>query len=132
MDNIRKSLNKIKNEDNKEHFRNKYSLEARKKESKKIMEKYPDRIPIIVEKDINSDIKEIDKKKYLVPNDLTVGQFLYVIRKRIKLGPEKALYIFIEGIIPPTNYQISTLYDKYKGIDGFMIFTYSAENTFGN
>jgi GABA(A) receptor-associated protein len=44
---------------------------------------------VIVERAPKSDIAEIDKKKYLVPMDLTVGQFVYVIRKRIKLSPEK-------------------------------------------
>ena len=42
----------------------------------------------------SDDIPDIDKKKYLVPCDLTVGQFVYVIRKRIKLKPEKALFIY--------------------------------------
>ena len=39
---------------------------------------------MIVEKAEKSDISDIDKQKYLVPADLTVGQFVYVIRKRIK------------------------------------------------
>jgi hypothetical protein len=46
-------------------------------------------VQVIVERAPKSDIAEIDKKKYLVPMDLTVGQFVYVIRKRIKLSPEK-------------------------------------------
>lgn len=40
---------------------------------------------MICEKAEKSDIPEIDKRKYLVPADLTVGQFVYVIRKRIML-----------------------------------------------
>jgi hypothetical protein len=32
-----------------------------------------------------------------------VGQFVYVIRKRIKLSPEKAIFIFINNILPPTG-----------------------------
>ena len=32
---------------------------------------------MIVEKARNADIAEIDKKKYLVPGDLTVAQFTY-------------------------------------------------------
>lgn len=51
----------------------------------------------------------IDKKKYLVPADLTVGQFVYVIRKRIKLSPEKAIFIFVNEILPPTAGKSSTL-----------------------
>ena len=44
--------------------------------------RYPDRIPVICEKDPRSDIPPVDKRKYLIPMDLTVGQFVYVIRKR--------------------------------------------------
>jgi GABA(A) receptor-associated protein len=47
-----------------------------------------------------SDIPTIDKKKYLVPSDMTVGQFIYVIRKRIKLSPEKAIFIFVNNVLP--------------------------------
>lgn len=41
--------------------------------------------------------------RYLVPSDLTVGQFVYVIRKRIKLSPEKAIFIFVKNVLPPTG-----------------------------
>ena len=86
-------------------------------------------IQVIVEKAEKSDIPTIDKKKYacllisilfgpdlwmtaklffffgryLVPADLTVGQFLYVIRKRIKLNSEKAIFIFVDNVLPPTG-----------------------------
>ncbi len=33
-----------------------------------------------------------------MPQDLTVGQFVYVIRKRIKIRPEKAVYVFIDSM----------------------------------
>lgn len=114
-----------------ESFRSKYSLQSRKSEAKRIMEKYPDRRPLVVEKDHRSDVEEIDKKKYLVPMDLTIGQFIYVIRKRIKLSPEKAIYIFINNCIPPTNALISDVYEKNKGEDGFLMVIYSSESTFG-
>lgn len=41
--------------------------------------------------------------RYLVPADLTVGQFVYVIRKRIKLSSEKAIFIFVDNVLPPTG-----------------------------
>jgi len=41
--------------------------------------------------------------RFLVPADLTVGQFVYVIRKRIKLSPEKAIFIFVKNVLPPTG-----------------------------
>ncbi len=42
-------------------------------------------------------------RRYLVPADLTVGQFVYVIRKRIKLSPERAIFIFIDNKLPPSG-----------------------------
>lgn len=47
-----------------------------------------------------SDVASIDKKKYLVPEELTVGQFIVVIRRRIQLAPEKAIFIFVNDVLP--------------------------------
>ena len=77
------------------NFKQINSFSKRKSESTRILNKYPDRIPIICEKDRNNSVQDIDKKKYLVPMDLTLGQFIYIIRKRIKINPEKALFLFI-------------------------------------
>ncbi|XP_038692820.1 autophagy-related protein 8C-like isoform X2 [Tripterygium wilfordii] len=86
----------------KSSFKTEHPLERRQAEAARIREKYPDRIPVIVERAEKSDVPDIDKKKYLVPADLTVGQFVYVVRKRIKLTPEKAIFIFVKNILPPT------------------------------
>ncbi|TQD70429.1 hypothetical protein C1H46_044034 [Malus baccata] len=85
----------------KSSFKLEHTLERRQAEASRIREKYPDRIPVIVEKAARSDIPDIDKKKYLVPADLNVGQFVYVVRKRIKLGAEKAIFIFVNNALPP-------------------------------
>jgi len=105
--------------------------EKRKSEAERIRAKYPDRVPVICEKADRSDIPDIDKKKYLVPADLTVGQFHYVIRKRIKLAPEKALFLFCSNSIPPNAALMSTVYEEQKDEDGFLYVQYSGESTFG-
>ena len=97
----------------------------------KIQERYTDRIPVIVNKNSQSTIADIDKKKYLVPNELTMGQFMYVVRKRIDIAPEQAIYLFVNGNLPTTSEQMNNIYDKYKSEDGFLYVTYSGENTFG-
>ena len=48
--------------------------------AEKILGKYPDRVPVIVEKLQTARIADVDKKKYLVPSELTVGQFYFLIR----------------------------------------------------
>jgi GABA(A) receptor-associated protein len=75
---------------------------------------------VICEKVEKSDIATIDKKKYLVPADLTVGQFVYVIRKRIKLNPEKAIFIFVDEMLPPTAALMSSIYEEHKDEDGYV------------
>ncbi|TYG36981.1 hypothetical protein ES288_D13G106100v1 [Gossypium darwinii] len=115
----------------KSSFKLEHPLERRQAEAARIREKYPDRIPVIVERAEKTDVPEIDKKKYLVPADLTVGQFVYVVRKRIKLSPEKAIFIFVKNILPPTAAMLSAIYEENKDEDGFLYMTYSGENTFG-
>lgn len=112
-------------------FKKEHSLEKRKTESQKIREKYPDRIPIIVEKEASSDVPDIDKKKFLVPDNLTMCQFQYVIRKRIKVNPEKAIFLFTNGKLIPSSNLLVNVYDEQADEDGFLYMVYNGENTFG-
>jgi GABA(A) receptor-associated protein len=114
-------------------FKKNYSLEERKKESFRVMDKHPERVPVICEKHDRASIMlpQVDKYKYLVPHDLTIGQFIYVIRKRIHLTPEQAIYLFIDGIIPQSNETLYNMYYRHKEKDGFLYISYTNENTFG-
>ena len=116
-------------------FKDEIPFAMRKEEASRILSKYPNRIPIIIERsdECSDDIPVVDKKKYLVPNDITTGQFTYIIRKRIELEPEKAIFLFAgdDYTIPPSSSLISEIYNNYKDEDGFLYFTYSGENTFG-
>nr|GEV73510.1 autophagy-related protein 8f-like [Tanacetum cinerariifolium] len=49
------------------------------------------------------------------PADLTVGQFVYVIRKRIKLSADKAIFIYVEKVLPPTGRQNKDGFELYTG-----------------
>jgi GABA(A) receptor-associated protein len=110
----------------------KKSFEARLAESIKIKKKYSDRIPVIIEKHISAlNIAKIDKSKYLVPSSMTLGQFLLVIRNRIKLGPEQSIFFFINNGMQPFSSTISELYNNFQDKDGFLYLHYASENTFG-
>ena len=114
-------------------FRDKFPFKKRLDESTRIMEKYPDRVPIICEKWGNdSEIPDIDRKKYLVPMDLSIANFMYVIRKRLKVSPDKGIYLFVnDHIMPTTSSLVSQYYEQYKDPDGFLYVAYSGESTFG-
>ncbi len=98
-----------------------------------ILQKHPDKIPIIIKQGETSKIKlpEKFKFKFLVANDDTVGSFIYELRKRINLKPEESLFIFVDNVVPPTSATLGEIYSKYKDKDGFLKMIFTEENTFG-
>lgn len=114
-------------------FRKKFSLADQKADSDRLRAKYPDRVPIIVDRR-NTQDPDIDKHKYLVPLDLTFGQFVSVVRKRMKLQPEQGLYFFCESdnTLVPMSALISSLFHEKATESNFLIFVYCIESTFGS
>ena len=104
----------------------------RVKKSQFILEKYPDRVPLIIQPSKNDrDAYPIDKSKYITPRDLTLLQLQQIVRKRVRFPPEKALFMFINNKIYPITSLIGPVYDSNKDSDGFLYVTYCQENTFG-
>jgi GABA(A) receptor-associated protein len=131
-------------------FKEEKSFERRREEGERIRRKYPDRVPVsfhkidkfrfkifilkkkvIVERAPKSRIADLDKKKYLVPNDLTVGQFYFLIRKRIQLRAEDALFFFVDNVVPPTSATMGALYQEHADEDRFLYIAYSDESVYG-
>ena len=112
-------------------FTRKLTLEERKEECLKIQTKYPDRIPTIIIRARVTDFPHLENSKYLIPKDLTVGHFIYVLRTKIQLKSKEAIFIFVNGVVPPNTSLVSNIYDKYKSDDGFLYLTITTENTFG-
>lgn len=108
------------------------TLTERKNESLRLLSKYCNYIPVIVNKYTLNDGLELDKNKFLVPIDLTFGQFVYVIRKRINISANKALFVYLSNNkIPNSSDIMSHIYDENKDEDGFLYCKYGTENTFG-
>tara|TARA_B100000902_G_C26846546_1_gene686024 strand:+ start:73 stop:474 length:402 start_codon:yes stop_codon:yes gene_type:complete len=118
------------NEVNDISFKKTHSFEKRKNESDRVLAKYPNRIPIICER-LTMNVPKIDRMKYLCPDDLSISSFMFVIRKRLKLEPEKALYLFINSKIVPCSKLLADVYEKEKNEDGFLYINYAGESTFG-
>lgn len=82
-------------------------------------------------------ITKIDKSKYLVPPELTLSQFVEIIRRRIKLTSEQAIFLFImnednpSGVMASMSSTMAEIYDTYKSKDNFLYISYASENTFG-
>jgi GABA(A) receptor-associated protein len=113
-------------------FKQTHTLSQRYEESQRVLEKYPNRVPVICEVDPKqSTVIHLRKMKYLVPDSLTVGQFVYVLRKQMTLKPEEAVFIMINNVLPPTAALMSQIYYEHKEADGFLYAYLCKENTFG-
>ena len=99
----------------------------------RIRERYTNRLPIIVLQPENNDtIPKLDQYKFLVPSDLTVSQFMFVLRKRIKLDQAKAIFLFVNrSTLLQGAISLDLVYTQHKSDDGFLYITLTGENTFG-
>lgn len=104
------------------------SLENRKK---KILEKYPDKIPVIVQTKQNSKLILEGKNKFLIPKTHSIGLFTLKLRERMNLDAEKAIFVFINNTSLSMGSIIEHIYTKYKDDDGFLTISISEENAYG-
>jgi hypothetical protein len=117
-------------------FQSDFSYQERLEESMRVRAKHPSKVPVICElhpKDENhgNGAYALGKSKYLVNEDLTVAQFMQVIRNKIKLGQNVAIFILVNGRMASASQTMNTLYSRYKQTDGFVYIYYSFENVFG-
>jgi GABA(A) receptor-associated protein len=139
-ENIYNSIHKIDNNkaDKNETYNLEMPLERRKLLVDQLKSKYPNKIPIVVNKtNTNSNMTpNITKNKFIVSGDMTVGQFIYEMRKHVTISnhPEIAIFLFVgkKNIIPNSNVMMNVIYDKFKNDDdGMLMIYYSGESTFG-
>ena len=96
--------------------------------------KYPTRIACWIDKAVGdkSHLDTFDgKKKYLIDQDMTLGQVMYIIRKRVKIDEKKAIFLFVENVLAPNGTRMGELYKEHARPDGLLYITYRAESTFG-
>jgi len=112
-------------------FKDEHPFEKRKEVADKIKRKFPDRIPVIVEKALNTNVPDITKRKFIVPGEITLGSFSYEIRKHLAIEPATTIFIFINSNLPPAGSLMSQLYERHRDTDGFLYLVYSGEGVFG-
>ena len=114
-------------------YKTEKKLEERKKESEKIISYFPDKIPIICEKDPKCNLTELEKSGYIIKKNMSVNKFIAIFRKKIKIEEGYAFYLLVnQKYILLGNNTMSEIYDKFKDKeDGFLYITYSSELMWG-
>jgi hypothetical protein len=116
---------------NEKKNKEKYSLEERKKESRTLIQKNENCIPIIFEKGYSYQTIQFKKSRFIVSLYITIGQLVYIIRNYYSIDPFVCLFLFINGNIPSNSSLILDVYNREKDEDGFLYIQYFTENTFG-
>jgi ubiquitin len=113
-------------------FKRSMPFEQRQEQSRKMLAMHPGKVPIIIERaDGVTETEQIDRKKFLVPRGMSMGQMACIVRKRLHLPPGAALFLFVCGRIMPVTMTVSDVHTCHADEDGFLYITFNMENTFG-
>lgn len=104
-----------------------------------LRERFPNRVPVLLEALKGCKIKCIGMDcKFLVPNDLLVSHFQFIIRKRLGLAlqAETAIFLFLKTagdrhILPASTATFQELFEEHGQEKGHLQMVFSSENTFG-
>lgn len=115
-------------------FKTNNSFEERVEQSRKILKKFPDRIPVVVERAPSGPfIGELQKTKFLLPYEATVAGFMSTLRRQVVVNPGDGFYMFCgnKNVLVSGSNTFQHLYANYKDDDGFLYMIYAGENVFG-
>jgi hypothetical protein len=104
------------------------SLQERHRLSRKIKEKYPECVPILI--DIPSRVAY--RKKYIVGRESPLSRLILSIRDENNLAVEEGIYLMSNNTLLMPSRFIEQIYKSHANEDGFLYITVMVENTFGN
>ncbi|XP_066259977.1 microtubule-associated proteins 1A/1B light chain 3C-like [Euwallacea similis] len=107
--------------------------EIKKEEVMAIRTRFPNKIPVIVQKYWkDNELPQLDKSKFLVPQDITMSQFQTIIRNRMHMGQSQALYLLVnERSMLSLSLTLGEVYTEHAGPNGFLYITYASQEVFG-
>ncbi|XP_035673208.1 microtubule-associated proteins 1A/1B light chain 3C-like [Branchiostoma floridae] len=114
-------------------FKQRKSLATRRDEVEGIRAKFPTKVPVIVERyHKERELPILDKTKFLVPQELTMSQFVTIIRNRMSLNASQAFYLIVNNkSLASMSTTLAEIYKDEKDEDGFLYMTYASQEMFG-
>uniref|UniRef100_A0A674JET1 Microtubule associated protein 1 light chain 3 gamma n=1 Tax=Terrapene triunguis TaxID=2587831 RepID=A0A674JET1_9SAUR len=74
----------------------------------------------------------LDRTKFLVPQELTMGQFVTIIRNRMALSSTQSFYLLVDGSrsLVSMSLTMAEVYTLNQDEDGFLYMTYASQEMF--
>lgn len=74
------------------------------------------------------DLPDLEKRKFLVPQEFTMSQFISIIRSRMKVGPTKALFFLVNNrSLVSLSKTMAEIYAENRNDDGFLYIQYASQ-----
>ncbi|XP_077522345.1 microtubule-associated protein 1 light chain 3 gamma-like isoform X3 [Amblyomma americanum] len=114
-------------------FKEQRSLASRKEEVTNIRQRFPSKIPVIVERYAKEkNLPLLDKTKFLVPQELTMSQFVSIVRNRLQISACQSFYLLVDNkSMANLSKTLSDVYADWHDEDGFLYITYASQEMFG-
>ncbi|XP_044304411.1 microtubule-associated proteins 1A/1B light chain 3C-like [Varanus komodoensis] len=115
-------------------FKHRKSFASRKSEVAAIRIKFPCKVPVILERYPKEKmLPALNRVKFLVPQELTMGQFVTIIRNRMSISSAQAFYFLVNGNrnLVSMSSTMAEVYVTFKDEDGFLYMSYASQEMFG-